>query len=70
MQWAVLVSLLIILAVTYLPFLNAFFDTTPLGLREWGVMIPLMFIPALAAEVNKWVLRQQDRQRRKAPAGT
>jgi Ca2+-transporting ATPase len=69
MQWAVWVSLVIILAVTYLPFLNVFFDTTPLGLRDWGVMIPLMFVPALAAEINKWVLRQQDRQRSTASAG-
>ena len=62
MQWAVAASLAIILAVIYLPFLNFFFDTRPLGLREWAVMGPLMLIPSLAAEVNKWVLRQQDRR--------
>ena len=63
MQWAVMISLVIILAVVYLPFLNVFFDTQPLGLREWAVMVPLMFIPALTAEVNKWVLRRGVQQR-------
>ena len=63
MQWAVSLSLVIILAVIYLPVLRIFFDTRPLGLREWAVMAPLMLIPALAAEVNKWVLRLKHRQR-------
>jgi Ca2+-transporting ATPase len=62
MQWAVVASLAIILAVIYLPFLNVFFDTQFLGLREWAVMVPLMFVPSLAAEVNKWVLRNQGQQ--------
>ena len=63
MQWAVLASLAIILAVVYLPFLNAFFDTEPLGLREWGATLPQIFVPSLAAEINKWWLRRQDRRR-------
>jgi Ca2+-transporting ATPase len=62
MQWAVVTSLVIILAVIYLPFLNVFFDTQFLGLREWAVMVPLMFVPSLAAEVNKWVLRNRGQQ--------
>jgi len=68
MQWAVGGSLIIILAVVYLPFLNLFFDTQPLGLREWTVMLPLIFIPSLAAEAHKWVLRQLDRRTATAPA--
>jgi Ca2+-transporting ATPase len=63
MQWAVAASLIIILAVIYLPFLRVFFDTRPLGLREWVVIAPLVLIPSLAAEVNKWVLRLQDKRR-------
>jgi len=62
MQWAVAASLLIILAVIYVPFLNLFFDTQPLGLREWAAMLPLTLVPSLAAEINKWVLRRQDRR--------
>lgn len=63
MQWAVLASLLIVLAVVYLPFLNTFFDTEPLGLREWAAMLPLILLPSLAAEMNKAWLRWQDRRR-------
>jgi Ca2+-transporting ATPase len=63
MQWAVAASLIIILAVIYLPFLRVFFDMRPLGLREWAVITPLVLIPSLAAEVNKWVLRLQDKRR-------
>ncbi len=63
MQWAVGASFVIILAVLYLPFLNALFSTQPLGLREWAVMTPLVFVPALTAEVKKWVLRLGDRRR-------
>jgi Ca2+-transporting ATPase len=69
MQWAVVASFVVIVAVIYLPFLNLFFDTQPLGLREWAVMAPMMLIPSLAAEVNKWVLRQRDRRRTVARAG-
>ena len=65
MQWAVAASFAIILAVLYLPFLNVFFDTHPPGLREWAAMAPLMFIPALTAEIHKWIFRRQDRQRAK-----
>jgi Ca2+-transporting ATPase len=63
MQWAVLASLAIILAVVYLPFLNAFFDTESLGLSEWAAILPLILIPSLAAEINKAWLRRQDRRR-------
>jgi Ca2+-transporting ATPase len=63
MQWAVAASLVVILAVVYLPFLNLFFDTQPLGLREWTVMAPSMLLPSLSAEVNKWLQRQQNRRR-------
>ena len=59
MQWAMLTSLAIILAVIYIPFLDPIFDTTLLSLREWMVMTPLILLPAAAAEVNKYFLRQQ-----------
>jgi Ca2+-transporting ATPase len=66
MQWAVAASLIVVLAVTYVPFLNAFFNTQPLGLREWALMVPLILIPSLAAEIHKWVLRLQDRRSRRS----
>jgi len=56
MQWAVLISLVILLSIIYVPFLHLIFDTISLGLNEWLVMLPLMLIPSIAAEINKLVL--------------
>jgi len=53
MQYAVGVSLLLLLGVVYLPFLQPVFDTVPLGLREWAYILPLLFVPAVVAEINK-----------------
>jgi len=63
MQYAVL------LIAVYVPFLQEIFDTTPLGWEEWGVMLPLIFVPAIVAEVTKALVRMQDR-RRKATVAT
>ena len=59
MQWAMLTSLIIILAIIYVPFLDPIFDTAFLGLREWLVIAPLVLVPAAAAEANKYFLRRQ-----------
>ncbi|MDP2952833.1 MAG: cation transporting ATPase C-terminal domain-containing protein, partial [Chloroflexota bacterium] len=59
MQWAVLASLVILLAIIYLPFLDPIFDTAFLGWREWAMMIPLLLLPSFAAEVTKLFLRRQ-----------
>jgi Ca2+-transporting ATPase len=56
MQWAVLASLVIVLSIIYVPFLDPIFDTISLGLNEWLVMLPLMLIPSIAAEINKLFL--------------
>jgi Ca2+-transporting ATPase len=53
MNWAVLVSLALMMAVVYVPFLNTVFDTVPLGWRQWEVMLPLLLIPSIAAEAVK-----------------
>ena len=50
MQWAVALSLTLLLAIIYLPFLNPLFETVPLGWREWALMFPFILLPALAAE--------------------
>jgi len=63
MQYAVGASTLLMLAAVYLPFLQPFFNTVPLGLREWGVMLPLLFIPAVVAEINKGILYRAQRAR-------
>ncbi|MFQ6000181.1 MAG: cation-translocating P-type ATPase [Anaerolineae bacterium] len=59
MQWATLTSLVILLAIIYLPFLDPIFDTAFLGWREWAVMIPLLLLPSVAAEATKLLLRRQ-----------
>jgi len=59
MQIAVLSSLVILLAIIYVPFLDPIFNTTFLGVSEWLMMLPLILLPAIAAEasklVNRWV---------------
>jgi Ca2+-transporting ATPase len=64
MQYAVAVSLVLMLGVIYLPFMQPIFDTVPLGLREWSVMLPLLFIPSIVAEINKALDSRNDRRQR------
>lgn len=61
MQVAVATSFVLLMAVLYVPFLQPIFNTTSLGLREWSVILPLIFIPALAAELTKLVIQQGER---------
>jgi Ca2+-transporting ATPase len=58
MNWGVLLSVVLLLAVVYLPFLDPVFNTVPLGLAEWKYVFPLLLIPAVAAELTKWALRK------------
>ncbi len=60
MNYAVLVSLALLLAVIYLPFLNTIFHTTPLGWEQWEVLLPLLLVPSVAAEAVKyWISRKR-----------
>jgi Ca2+-transporting ATPase len=63
MQYAVLASIVLLLGVVYIPFLQPIFDTVPLGLREWLVVLPLLLVPGIAAEVTKAIVRTRTRQR-------
>jgi len=58
MQWAVLASVVIVLSIIYVPFLDPIFDTAFLGLNEWLVMLPLILMPPIAAEIYKAFLRR------------
>jgi Ca2+-transporting ATPase len=61
MNWAVISSLVLLLAVVYLPFLNRIFDTVPLGWAQWQFVLPLLFVPAVAAELTKlFTARRQE----------
>ncbi len=55
MQYAVGASFVLLMAVVYVPFLQPIFETVPLGLREWGIIGPLLFVPSIVAEVNKLI---------------
>jgi Ca2+-transporting ATPase len=55
MNLAVLSSLVLIIAVVYLPFLQTIFKTEPLGWAQWSEMLPLLILPSLAAELTKYI---------------
>jgi Ca2+-transporting ATPase len=61
MQYAVGLSLVLLLAVMYVPFLQPAFNTSTLTLIDWVIMLPLIFFPAVAAELTKLYLRRSDR---------
>jgi Ca2+-transporting ATPase len=54
MVYAVASSLALLLAVIYVPFLQGAFGTVPLGPQDWAQILPLLFVPAVAAEITKW----------------
>ncbi len=62
MQRAVGLSVILILAVIYVPFLNDPFNTVPLTLNEWIIILPLILIPAAVAEISKWFVRRSERR--------
>jgi len=55
MNWAILSSLVLLLVVVYVPFLQNVFDTVPLTWTQWRWILPLLFVPAVVAEVVKYV---------------
>ena len=63
MQYAVLLSVVLLLGVVYIPFLQPIFNTVPLGVQEWTVVLPLLLIPGVAAEITKAFVRLRARQR-------
>jgi len=59
MVWATLSSFLLLLGVVYLPALQPIFVTVPLSASAWLVILPLTILPAIAAELTKWVVSRQ-----------
>jgi Ca2+-transporting ATPase len=66
MQYAVGASIVLLLLVCGVPFLQPIFNTHFLSLGEWLVVLGLALIPAAAEEITKLALRL--RERRKATA--
>jgi Ca2+-transporting ATPase len=59
MQWAVLVSIILLLLVCTVPFLQPIFNTHFLAAREWGLVLGLAILPAIAEEITKFLLRRR-----------
>jgi Ca2+-transporting ATPase len=53
MLYAVATSALLLIAVIYVPFLQPIFDTVSLTATQWAIILPLLFVPALVAELTK-----------------
>jgi Ca2+-transporting ATPase len=64
MQYATASSVVLLLAVVYIPGLNGVFNAVPLSLREWGYLAPLLFLPAIVDELTKLGRRIVERTRR------
>jgi len=62
MNLAFLTSALLLLVVIYVPGLNTVFNAVPLGWKQWRLMLPLLALPAVAAELTKTYLRWRERQ--------
>jgi Ca2+-transporting ATPase len=62
MQYAVGLSLILLLLVTSVPFLQPVFNTHFPSLSEWLVILGLAMIPALTEEITKTYLRWRDKR--------
>ncbi len=58
MQYAVGLSIALLLLVCAVPFLQPIFNTHFLTGREWGVVLGLALMPAVAEEITKFFLRR------------
>ena len=58
MQYAVGLSIALLLLVCSVPFLQPIFNTNFLSGREWAIVVGLALIPATAEEITKFFLRR------------
>ncbi len=64
MQYAVGLSIFLLLLVCAVPFLQPIFNTHFLNLNEWLIVLGLALIPAVSEEITKFFLRMSDRKAR------
>jgi P-type Ca2+ transporter type 2C len=69
MQYAVGLSIILLLAVVSLAFLQPIFNTHMPNLREWGVILGLALVPAISEEIFKAYLRWKDGRRERLIVG-
>jgi len=62
MQYAVGLSITLLLLVAGIPFLQPIFNTHWLNLNEWLLVLGLALIPAFSEEITKFYLRKSERQ--------
>ncbi len=62
MQYAVGLSIVLLIAVCAVPFLQPIFNTHFMNGREWLIVIGLALIPAVSEEIYKFFLRLADRR--------
>ena len=62
MQYAVGLSIVLLLLVTTVPFLQPIFNTHSMSAAEWGLVLGLGIMPAVAEEITKFFLRANDRK--------
>ena len=62
MQYAVILSVALLLIVINVPFLQPVFNTHYLSINEWMVVLGLALIPAISEEITKAYLRWRDRR--------
>ena len=61
MQYAVGISIALLLLVCAVPFLQPIFNTHFLSGREWGLVLGLALMPAVAEEITKFFLRRKEK---------
>jgi len=59
MQYAVSASIILLVLVATIPFLQPIFNTHNPSSTEWIVVLILAIIPAIAEEITKFFLRRQ-----------
>ncbi len=59
MQYAVGLSIFLLIVVCFVPFLQEVFNTNWLSAAEWTVVLVLSLIPAFSEEITKFFLRRQ-----------
>ncbi|HQN04618.1 MAG TPA: cation-translocating P-type ATPase [Anaerolineaceae bacterium] len=62
MQYAVGLSILLLILVVSVPFLQPIFNTHFMAPIEWLIVLGLSLIPAVAEEITKFFLRRHDRK--------
>lgn len=62
--WGILFELIVTLAIINVPFLQSFFQTTSLGLREWMFMLWYAPVILMADELRKYYIRSKSKTTR------